>query len=79
MDEKKKSELPNKAFVPAGNGLDTPATNKQATRPAVRIRFKPGRAGAGVDIAEDGSALASAEQAEYWVKIGYAEIISEGE
>lgn len=66
MDEKKKSELPNKAFVPA--------ENKQ-----VKIRFKPGRAGAGVDIAEDGSALANAEQAEYWVKIGYAEYISEGE
>lgn len=66
MDEKKKSELPNKAFVPSGN--------KQ-----VKIRFKPGRAGAGVVIAEDGTAMASAEQADYWVKIGYAEYISEGE
>ena len=60
----------NKGFVPAEN---------KNVKPLVKIRFKPGRAGAGVDIAEDGSALASAEQAEYWVKIGYAEIISEGE
>ena len=66
MEEKMKKELPNKAFVPAGN--------KQ-----VKIRFKPGRAGAGVVIAEDNTAMASAEQAEYWVKIGYAETISEGE
>ena len=79
MEEKMKKDLPNKAFVPAENGLDTPATNKQATRPPVKIRFKPGRAGAGVVIAEDNTAMASAEQAEYWVKIGYAEIISEGE
>lgn len=66
MDEKKKSELPNKAFVPA--------ENKQ-----VRIRFMPGRAGEGAVMQADGTALTSPENAAYWVEIGYAEYISEGE
>lgn len=60
----------NKGFVPAEN---------KDVKPLVRIRFMPGRAGEGAVMQADGTALASPENAAYWVKIGYAEYISEGE
>jgi len=52
-----------------------PAENRQVL---VKIRFKPGRAGEGAQVQDDGTATVSAEQAKYWVAIGYAEYV-EGE
>lgn len=67
----------NKGYVPVDNktGREDPAP----TGSLVRIRFKPGRAGEGAVVQADGTALVSPENAKYWVEIGYAEFIQEGE
>ena len=64
-DEKKKENLPNKAFVPAEN------------KAQVRVQMRPGRAMTGVTVDKDGYATVSAEVAEYLVKINYAIVAEE--
>lgn len=56
----------NKGYVPQGNKR-------------VKIRFLPGRFGEGAEPQIDGTHLASEENAKYWVSIGYAELVEEGE
>lgn len=82
MDEKKLRAKSNKALEPDENkGAETPGEPKapeetKATEgPKTRVRFKPGRAAAGVAMDENGEAVVEYDLAMYLVSINYADVV----
>jgi len=64
MDEKRKEEMPNKAFRPAGNAQ-------------VKIKMRLNRADSDVQTDADGVAVVDSATAERLVSDGYADYVKE--